>query len=359
MTNEFADDNQTGDQTTVVSIGTEAGLIASVPALLGFAPQESLVVLSQHQHASRGRLGPVLRTDLPTSDDAQQALLEVVPARLANAGADTVHLMIVTEHDTASGVPAQAGLVDALQDAFAAVGIAASSAFWTPTITRGAPWRCYGRCQCAGVLPDPGATELAAHQAVLGKVTYRSRQEAEAALAPEPASCSARRRQMLDSAHDRAESARNLDWARAVRDDVDAVRAAAAEVGAGQRLDESTLARVVVALRDPAVRDVCLGFVLGNSSAVRPEHAEQLWWALTRGAPRPEVAEPATLLAFTALLRGGGAQVSVALERAHDADPDHRLSRLLAAMIDRAVEPAAVRRIAIAAADEATARLVG
>lgn len=357
MTNEFTDSNHTGNHTTVVSIGTEAGLIASVPALLGFAPQESLIVLSQHGVTGRGRLGPVVRTDLPTSDDAGRALLEEVPDRLANAGADTVHLLVVSEHDTASGDPVQAGLVEDLQDAFAAVGITVSSAFWTPAITRGSSWRCYGRCQCTGVLPDPDATELAAHQAVLGKVTYRSRQEVESALAPEP--CSARRRQMLDSAHDRARSARDRDWTRAVLDDVDAVRAAAAVVGAGQLLDESTLARVVVALRDPAVRDVCLGFVLGKSATVRPEHAEQLWWVLTRSAPRPEVADPATLLAFTALLHGGGAQVSVALQRALDADPEHRLSRLLAAMIDRAVEPTALRRIATDATDEATARLAG
>lgn len=361
MTNQF-----TGDQAVAVSIATEAGLIASVPALLGFAPQESLVVLGQHSHAGRGRLGPVLRADLPTGDWAEQALLDAVLSRSAAAGVNSVHLVIVTEHstdtadtiETAEDVPAYAGLVDALQDAFAGAGIAVSSVFWTPTITAGAPWRCYGPCRCTGALPDPGASELAAHQAMAGKITYRSRQDAASALAPDPWSCSARARQLIDSAHERAESARALGRADAVRDDLDAIRDAVAEVGAGRRLDESTLARVAAALRDPAVRDVCLGFVLGDSS-VDADHAEQLWWALTRATPAPEVAEPATLLAFAAVMRGGGAHANVALERARSADPDHRLSRLLDTMIDRAVDPATLRRIVADAAAEAVARLVG
>ena len=58
------------------------------------------------------------------------------------------------------------------------------------------------------------------------------------------------------------------------------------------------LARVAVALGDPAVRDVCLGFAAGRDPGVDPEHATRLWWQLTRALPAPEVAQPATLLAF-------------------------------------------------------------
>ena len=57
--------------------------------------------------------------------------------------------------------------------------------------------------------------------------------------------------------------------------------------------------------------------------------AEQLWAALVRELPDPEAAEPAALLAVSALLRGDGALANVALDRAEQAWPGHRLTRLL------------------------------
>lgn len=355
MTNQSIHDDRAPD----VTIRTTAGLIASVPALMGFAPQDSLVLIAQHGRGGRGRHAAVLRADLPTDDAVlDERLVEALRSRVASTGAVGVHLLVVTEAGDDGALP-HVGMVDAVREAFTGSGIIAGDGLWTPEIADGAPWACYGPCGCTGTLPDPGATELAAHQALLGKVTYRSREEVEGALAPEPAAASARARQLLDSAHDRAQTARALDRARARREDLDAVRAAAATVGAGQRPDENTLARVVVALRDPAVRDVCLGFVLDTDPAVRAGHAEQLWWLLTRSTPGPEVAEPATLLALTALLRGGGAVVTVALERARDADPGHRLSGLVGQMIDRAIDPATVRQTVTDVVAEASAQLAG
>lgn len=360
---------ETPDRPTVVSVKSEEGLIASVPAVLGFTPRESVVVLAQHGSAGRGRLGVALRADLPTSRYVREQLLAVIPSRIVATAADAVHLVLITEdgavgrnlapEDLGEEELPGAGLVAALRDGFAAVGIEVCSAFWLPTISRGAPWRCYGPCRCAGTLPDPGATEIAAHQTLLGKVTFRSREEAEAALAPTPASVSARARQLLDAAREHGDAARTLDRDQAARADLANVRAAAAAVGAGRGLDEESLATVAAALRDPAVRDVCLGFVLGADPEVRAEDAEQLWWALTRTTPAPEVAEPATLLAFSALLRGGGPQVRIGLDRAQAADPGHRLSGLVDAMIQRGVRPAAMREIAAGAAAEAAGRFEG
>ena len=85
------------------------------------------------------------------------------------------------------------------------------------------------------------------------------------------------------------------------------------------------MVELACALGDPDVRDAALLRNLGGAAAA----AEQLWTALVRETPDPEAAEPAVLLAVSALLRGDGALANVALERAELAWPGHRLARLL------------------------------
>ena len=59
--------------------------------------------------------------------------------------------------------------------------------------------------------------------------------------------------------------------------------------------------------------------------------------------PDPEAAEPAALLAVSALLRGDGALANVALDRAERAWPGHRLTRMLRAVADTGIRPAELR----------------
>ena len=84
-------------------------------------------------------------------------------------------------------------------------------------------------------------------------------------------------------------------------------------------------------------RDPCLGFAVGRDPAA---DAQTLWWRLTRATSAPEVAQPATLLAFATLHHGGGVTLSVALERAMRVDPGHQLSQLL----DQTSTPGSTRR---------------
>ncbi len=79
----------------------------------------------------------------------------------------------------------------------------------------------------------------------------------------------------------------------------------------------------------------------GSSPDVEQERAaaEQLWAALARETPAPEAAEPAALLAVSALLRGDGALANVALDRAAEAWPGHLLSRQLRAVASSGLAP--------------------
>lgn len=339
---------------TVVRLGNPGSLLASLPALLGFAPRQSLILIGVHHDEGRSRLGALVRTDLPTNPEQERAVARAMRDRISQTGAHAVHPVVVAESEGAAGP--RRGLIDTISDAFTATGIEVAVATWAPEITAGAVWCCYDGC-CSGALPDPGATEVAAHQAVAGTVTYRSREEAAAALGPDPAAASARRRYQLDAAHDEARHARARDRLQAARGDLAAIRDAAGMVGRGETLDDDRLVRLVAALTDPAVRDVCLGFALGCDDAVRPEQAHQLWWLLTRAAPAPEAAEPAVLLACAAIEMGGGVTASIALERANAADPEHRLSGLLRAAFDHGFDPTSLRQFITEAATESADRL--
>ena len=91
--------------------------------------------------------------------------------------------------------------------------------------------------------------------------------------------------------------------------------------------------------RCPLVRDAAVAACTGS----RPAAAEALWAALARGTPDPEAAEPAALLALSALLRGDGALANVALRRAEPAWPGHQLTGMLRGLAAAGIRPGELR----------------
>lgn len=110
-------------------------------------------------------------------------------------------------------------------------------------------------------------------------------------------------------------------------------------------LADSEVAELAVALSDPVVRDACLATAIPAYSPLAAA-AFHLWCALTRALPAPERAEAAVLAAWTAYVRGDGATVQIALRTALDADPEHRLSRLLLQAIAHGIAPEDLHRVA-------------
>ncbi|GJF02934.1 DUF4192 domain-containing protein [Pseudonocardia sp. D17] len=319
---------------TVTSLQGPGELVAAVPVLLGFPPERSLVLIAVHGPRLRS-VGLTLRADLPppgvdptaVSDVAAVAAGHLVEA--APPGPLGAAVVVVDP-----GGPARADVVDAVLAALAAAGVEAGTCVWAESTAAGARWGCFPPCGCAGTVPDPSSTPLAARAVAAGTVVRSSREELRRSVGPADVDRLRRRGLLLDSELD--ERARARDLAACLRT-LDSALVAAAD--GRLQVDDELVLDMAVALQVPAVRDRALRECVGERAAA----AEQLWAALARETPGPEAAEPAALLAVAALGRGDGALARIALERAQDAWPGHHLGAALDAALADGFGPDQVR----------------
>lgn len=330
-------------------------LVAAVPHLLGFRPVASLVLVAVHGTGRRRRLGVLARADLPAPGDVD-AVVDGCAARMVPTGPEEVTAVVVQDVGDDTTEPPRPDVADAVRAVFADRGVATPTRLWVPRIETGAPWRCYPPCDCVGAVAATDDSPLAAASAWLGQVTYASRDEMEASLGPVPTS--PRLPELIAAELEAAVLDRELGGPSAARRDLAAVAAARDDVAAGRALGDAELARLAVALGDPAVRDTAMGWAADPDEEVATA-AEALWTLLVRTLPAPEVAEAAVLLACAVLARGGSALVGMALERARRADPAHRLTRLLEALLASGAGPEALRTLIREASAESAERLRG
>lgn len=313
-----------------------AELICAVPVLIGFHPRESLVLVASGDGGLARRLGLAVRLDLPPPEHAEAAVRAAVEGLLRDAPAGAA--VIVVGAGSGAGPPHRE-LVDLAVRALERHRIDVHTRLWAESITRGAAWACYHPCHCTGVLPDPSATVLVAAAVAGGQVVHADRAELERLVAPADPENLRRREVLLIRAIDEAANRSNggLD------DPADGRRvldAAIADAHAGRLiLDDAHVLAIAGALTVPDVRDAALARCAGPSAAA----AEQLWTALVRETPDPEAAQPAALLAVSALLRGDGALANVALDRAEQAWPGHRLTQILRSAADMGIRPSELR----------------
>jgi hypothetical protein len=316
-------------------ISSPAELAASVPYLLGFHPRDSLVVITIRPGAP-ATVGLTLRTDLPPAGEEAQLVNELAVPLLASRP-ESVMLVVVRDVPAGlcEGLPDRTA-VTAVREAFGGLGIAVVHAMWVAATAAGAQWACYDEPDCAGVLPDPRGTALAAASAVAGVVTFADREELEKLVAPHDDDALQRRGALLDAAMQAVDFDAGSDGAAAPRRGRKLVYAAVQAAGQGRfPSSDDELVALAAALSDPLVRDASLALCVGATA----KGAEQLWLALTRATPPPEVAEPAALAALSAYLRGDGALASIALDRAQEAWPGHNLTTLLRFALQSAIPP--------------------
>jgi hypothetical protein len=312
--------DMTDTTTTRVRISSPGELLASLPALVGFTPAHSLVLVA----TTGRRISGIVRADITPSTDAT-ALVAELAASPAFADAE-VTAAIIDEQPHPSLVRALTGSAMTLQ-----------GVYQLARITAGQPWRSALDPTIGGTLPDPATTTTAVALTVDGTVIHNSREELEALFQPDNTAALDRRAALID---DRAAAPLPI------RDSTATVQAALRTAMHGNlALSDADIANLAIALTDPAVRDACLSTAVPASTPLASA-ASDLWQALTRATPAPERAEPAALAGFAAYMRGDGATAHIALLVALQADPDHTLSGLLFAALKNGIHPTQLQQLA-------------
>lgn len=297
--------------TTHFTARSPEDLLAVVPAVLGFVPHDSVVMLTfGARHPFHARV------DLPPLESAS----EVVALLRDPAVHHQVRRVVLVLYAEQPRPAEQVGrvLVRGFRDAGIEVVdlIRADGRRWFPLL-RGRQGR------EAGVPYDVSAHPFAAQTVLDGRVTHASRGELAATLVPEAdrvarVAAAVLPGQVTDPA-----------WVRA------AVRRLA---GSGDPASDEEAARLLTAIGDDVdCRDAAWAGL--DRSGVQAHVA--LWTDLLRRAPDDLAGPAAAVLGLVAWLAGHGALAWCAVDRAEALVPDHTLSALVADLLTAAVPPSA------------------
>ncbi len=311
-------------------------LLAMVPQVLGFHPEESLVLLTLGEATDRFHA----RVDLPHDESDIEEVVRLLSDVLERNRVPRVVVVTYSEDQCVS-----LGVHRALCDALETVGVTVVEAIRAD----GERWYslsgCTGSCCPAEGTPyDVRSHPLTAQSVLEGQVVLGSRGELadslvgtdlEAIAAVEEAAdkaverFSASARSPLGPPAPRAARAHVVGEGHWVRERVHAYLAD------GRTLDAEDTGRLLAAMVVLDIRDVAWA-EMSRDNAVR--HV-QLWREVVRRSPYDLVAAPAGLLGFAAWLNGDGALAWCAVERCQEVEPDYRLATLLSSALANAVPP--------------------
>jgi len=313
-------------------------VIAALPAVLGFVPEKSLVLIS----IDDGELGSVMRVDLSEAlPDRIGPLAEVASA----AGPEAAIAVIVDAEG--AGCPMcneeYRALCATLTDELAQHDIVVWAAHVVDRVAAGGRWHCVDGCGAGGVVDDPSASPLAVAAVLDGRRLYARRADLQAVVAVDERAGSAVLAGLIDEHCASRQAAHRADPTACVRRDVENAMAAAGRVGDGQQLADAELARLACALGDVEVRDTLYALAVGQ----RAGEAESLWALLSRSLPTPWRVEALVLVAFSAYVRGDGPLAGVALEAALRCQPDHRMAGMLDTALQSGLRPEHIRKLAV------------
>jgi hypothetical protein len=303
--------------TTTLTARRPEDLLAVVPVVLGFHPDDSLVMLTF------GAARPFhARLDLPPAldDDVLAELVDTLLGPCLKHAVDRV-AFVVYSGDRALA----AALAAALVPAFVAEGVGVVD------VLRAHDGRwCSVPIRAGAEEPPPAPYDdthhpFNAHAVFEGRVTLASRDELRSTVAPD-AVLRRRWRELMAG-----DAPADPDAAAVVRGLV------AGWVSAGDGPDDVGAARVLRVVSRVEARDAALYAVTDDTV----EDHLRVWSALLRGAPDPQVPDVAAVTAFCAWQSGHGALAWCALDRGFEVDPEHRLGRCLAECLVRAVPPSA------------------
>lgn len=342
-----------------VQISDPGEIAAGIPHLLGFRPEESLVLISL-TGPSGGRVGLTVRADIPPRAHIP-ALTRTLTHSIRTDRPAAVLVVVVSEapdepllgRARPAGAPASAEvdlphrrLVRRMVSTLADAGVPVRDAL----LVRAGRWwsyECARRCCSpeAGTPLPATVTELEVASVAAGTVVAGRREELSDRIAPLGGLVwAATSDAVVSAAVALTARAGECGWPVVAEEAraqiVQAVAASRPGTGA-ERLPDDVVGQVLWGLFHPGVRDIGVELTLGPDAHA----AEALWVECTRRAPSPFDAAPATLLAISAWLRGDGAMANIALERALDSDPGYGLAQMLQAALQSCLAPARLREL--------------
>jgi hypothetical protein len=314
-------------------------LLAAVPYLVGFHPQDSLVLVGLRNR----RVQVTARLDLA---DAVPGGIAYTLAAMSRGGVTSVIAVIYADDmeideetdprpwDVLACIEEQTALRGCRWDD---VLLVAAQRWWSLTCTA---QEC---CPPEGRELPSAPTAFTAAATYDGMVVLPDRTALEALLDPVPEAERAALAAALEAA-ERAAVQETLQaggdrYARSVKRALFAA-ARAADRPRWTGLADAELARFGAALRVIAIRDAAWIAIEDRRIDGRP-----LWRELARRLPAHYACPPLFLYGWAAWRDGNGALAGIAAERAVCTDPDYSASYLLLAAVRDAVDPRRIRRL--------------
>jgi hypothetical protein len=320
----------------VARLSTPGEILAVLPSLCGFPPDESLVLLSLR--GPRRRVGLTARVDLPGPVD-EPAVAQLCAERMAGDGAAAVVLAVHSEQGR------REGFVELVRRACTDVRLEVVEALHV----EGGLWTSYS-CRRACCPPtgtplptdSPALALVAAERVGSGRAVLRSRAELVASLAPPEGLLRAAADQRLEEAGEQWLRHRLERGAAASRrGTLDHAEALLDRVARGGPVAPVDAALLSVGLQDVQARDGLATLLL-----TRSDELLALLLQVASSVTPPADAPVCTLLAWVGYARGDGALANVALDRALEGTPDYSLALLLRTCLDAGIPPDEVRDLA-------------
>jgi hypothetical protein len=355
-----------------VTLRTPAELADALPYLLGYRPEDSIVLVALHDRGGRGRFGGRARLGIPTHPQdwlsAARQLTHGLVAGSERRGArpeEMVAYLCQEPGPGETGRQVMERLRPLAHDLRVECGLLDIPVIDALCISEGRFWSYC--CDDQACCPDeglpmglPGTSVLAAAATYAGVQVRGTLRELRARLLPWETTAGVRDQEAALDAANAALVPRMLDEAgrRAVAEETLALArqtmarlaAAPAVTGAAtaDRRDDGLLAHdeaapLIIGLQDRTTRDRAAEWMEGDAAGP----ALRLWRALARRCVGPygeHAAAPLTLAGWVAWSTGDELEAREALAMALGADPDYLFARLLHQAVNEGLDPEALRR---------------
>jgi hypothetical protein len=293
-------------------------LLAIIPYLIGFHPEESLVAV----FVRSGRVILAGRLDLPADVDGEK-MAEFIRALAKRERAEALALVAYS----AAALPANrllTRLMDDLTDhELTDVLYVGHGRWWSLTCAD----EC---CPLAGTPLDLTSHPLSASAVLAGLGTRASRHELEASVAGPADDELPRLDRLIDALLVKHEQ---LD------EPEEAGRLLASMIDQGlvnpEVLDEESCLLLGLLVRDVHLRDLAWALIAPAST---DDHV-RLWGVVVAHVPPTVAAAPLCLLGIAAWMQGAGALLNCCSERLARVDPDYSMGRVLAEISEQAIPP--------------------